>query len=131
MRIAPLAWTDATDDEIRAVSAITHAHPLSTEACVSFVRILRAVIAGEDLKSAIAANIPDDPRFAFIREIEDWSRDDVRSTGFVIDTLGVALWCALKTDSYADCVLTAVNLGDDTDTTACVAGALGGSHVRL
>lgn len=127
MRIAPLAWTDATDDEIRAVSAITHAHPLSTEACVSFVHILRAVIAGEDLKSAIAANIPDDPRFAFIREIEDWPRDDVRSTGFVIDTLGAALWCTLNTDSYADCVLAAVNLGDDTDTTACVAGALAGA----
>lgn len=127
MRIAPLACTDATDDEIRAVSAITHAHPLSMEACVSFVHILREVMKGEDLESAIEANIPDDPRFAFIGEIGSWSREDVRSTGFVIDTLGAALWCALNTESYADCVLTAINLGDDTDTTACVAGALAGA----
>lgn len=127
MRIAPLACTGATDDEIRAVSAITHAHPISMEACVAFVHILRAVMAGEDLESAIEANMPDNPRFAFIREVKDWSRDCVKSTGYVIDTLGAALWCALNTDSYADCVLAAVNLGDDADTTACVAGALAGA----
>lgn len=127
IRIAPLAYTDATDDEIRAVSAITHAHPLSIESCISFVHILRSVINGESLITAIETNAPQDPHFAFLREIEGWSRDDVRSTGFVIDTLGAALWCALNTDSYADCVLAAVNLGEDTDTTACVAGALVGA----
>lgn len=31
MRTVPLAFTDATDDEVRAVSAITHAHSTSTE----------------------------------------------------------------------------------------------------
>ena len=35
-----------------------------------------------------------------------------------------ALWCLLNTDSYAACVLKAVNLGDDTDTVAAVAGGL-------
>lgn len=127
MRIAPLACTDATDDEIRAVSAITYAHPLSMEACVSFVHILRSVMNRDDLECAIEENVPGDPRFAFMKEIKDWSRGDVRSSGFVIDTLGAALWCALNTDSYADCVLAAVNLGGDTDTTACVAGALAGA----
>lgn len=33
----------------------------------------------------------------------------------------------MNTTSYEDCVLTAVNLGDDTDTTAAVAGALAGT----
>ena len=46
MRIAPLAFTDATDDEVRAVSAITHAHPVSTEACVDMVHVMRALAAG-------------------------------------------------------------------------------------
>ena len=85
------------------------------------------MINGESLIATIEANVPRDPHFAFLREIEGWSRDDVRSTGFVIDTFDAALWCALNTDSYADCVLAAVNLGDDTDTTACVAGALAGA----
>ena len=52
---------------------------------------------------------------------------EVRGTGFVLDTLGASVWCLANTDSYAECVRAAVNLGDDTDTTACVAGALAGA----
>lgn len=127
MRIAPLALTTASDDEVRDASAVTHAHAISKEACVAFVHILREVLRGDALATAIEGHIPDDPRFDFMRDIESWSRDDVRSTGYVIDTLGAALWCALNTDDYAGCVLAAVNLGDDSDTTACVAGALAGA----
>ena len=100
MRIAPLALTTASDDEIRDASAVTHAHVISKEACVAFVHILREVLRGEALATAIEGNIPDDPRFGFMHDIESWSRDDVRSTGYVIDTLGAALWCALNTDDY-------------------------------
>lgn len=55
-------------------------------------------------------------------------RDEARSSGFVLDTLGAALWCLLHTDNYKDCVLEAVSLGGDSDTTACVAGALAGAR---
>ena len=124
MRIAPLALTDATDDEVRAVSAITHAHPISTESCVFFERALRDVLEGEGLEEAIGRNIPGDERFAFLEGIRGLPRDEIRSTGYVLDTLGAALWCACNTDSYEECVTEAVNLGGDSDTTACVAGAL-------
>ena len=50
----------------------------------------------------------------------------IRSGGFVLDTERAALWCLANTSSYAECVLAAVNLGDDTDTTAAVAGGLAG-----
>lgn len=53
-------------------------------------------------------------------------RDEIRSTGYVVDTLEAALWCLLHSDSYQECVLMAVNLGDDTDTVAAVAGGLAG-----
>ena len=46
MRIAPLAFTDATDEEICEVSAITHAHRTSTDACVIFVELMRDVMNG-------------------------------------------------------------------------------------
>ena len=36
------------------------------------------------------------------------------------------IWIALNTGSYRDCILKAVNFGNDTDTAACVAGALAG-----
>lgn len=53
-------------------------------------------------------------------------KERVRSTGFVVDTLSAAMWCLVNTDSYADAVLTAVNLGGDTDTIAAVTGGLAG-----
>lgn len=46
MRIAPLAFVDATGDEICEVSAITHAHRTSTDACVIFVELMRGVMNG-------------------------------------------------------------------------------------
>ena len=46
------------------------------------------------------------------------------SGGYVMETLQAALWCLVKTDNYKACVLKAVNLGMDTDTTAAVAGGL-------
>ena len=44
-----------------------------------------------------------------------------------MDTLEAAVWCILTTDSYKDAVLKAVNLGEDTDTVAAVAGGLAGA----
>ena len=128
MRIAPVAFIRPSDDEVRSVSAITHAHWISTEACLVLVRLLDDLIYGEYPEDAINANVPDSGRFAFLRELEDMPRDEIRSSGFVLDTLGAALWCLLHTHSFRDCVLTAVNLGDDSDTTACVAGALAGAR---
>lgn len=127
MRIAPLALTDATDQQIAEVSAITHAHPISTTACIVFVHILRKVMHEVDLPAAIHSTIPDNEQFAFLADIENKSRDEIQSTGFVLHTLEAALWCNLNTESYAECVQEAVNLGSDTDTTACVAGALAGA----
>ena len=126
MRIAPLALTDATDQQIAEVSAITHAHPISTTACIVFVHILRKVMHEVDLPAAIHNTIPDNEQFAFLADIENKSRDEIQSTGFVLHTLEAALWCNLNTESYTECVREAVNLGSDTDTTACVAGALAG-----
>jgi hypothetical protein len=45
---------------------------------------------------------------------------EIHSSGYVIDTLEASLWCLYNTRSYQECILTAVNLGDDTDTTASV-----------
>lgn len=116
MRIVPLAFTDATDDDVRAASAVTHAHPTCTEACVDFVRIARRLADGEPVRNAMGE----------YARLADARRDDVRSGGYVLDTLRAALWCLANTWSYESCVLEAVNLGRDTDTTAAVAGALAG-----
>ena len=111
MRILPLAFTDATDEEIRAVSAITHAHKISTDACVEYVHLARIVIDGKPIHRD---------------EIKNKSMDEIKSTGFVLHTLEASIWCLLNTNSYEEAVLAAVNLGEDTDTTAAVVGGLAG-----
>lgn len=113
MRIAPLAFADATDKEIREVSAITHAHRTSTESCVKFIELLRSEMDGALPEWTLC--------------LKDAPEHEIRSGGFVRDTLKAATWCLVNTNSYDDCVLAAVNLGDDTDTTAAVAGALAGA----
>jgi ADP-ribosylglycohydrolase len=55
-------------------------------------------------------------------------RDSVKSSGYVVDTLEAAIWCLLNSYSYKSCVLSAVNLGSDTDTAAAVAGGLAGLY---
>ena len=108
MRIAPLAIRHQSDEAIRAASAVTHAHPHVMDMCVRQVRLLERLADGWT---------PDpDPR----------PGDAIRSGGFVDETADAALWCLATTGSYRDCVLAAVNLGNDADTTACVAGAMAG-----
>jgi ADP-ribosyl-[dinitrogen reductase] hydrolase len=49
-----------------------------------------------------------------------------RGSGYVVDCLWSAKDCLLTTHNYADCVRKAISLGNDTDTTACVAGGIAG-----
>lgn len=52
--------------------------------------------------------------------------ETIKSSGYVLHTLEASFWCFLKYDSYAESVLKAVNLGEDTDTTGCVTGGIAG-----
>lgn len=52
--------------------------------------------------------------------------EQIKSTGYVADTLEAAIWTLENTDNFKDAVMTAVNLGDDTDTVGAVTGALAG-----
>ncbi len=125
MRILPLAFVDCTDHEIREVSAITHAHKISKEACVIYVHIARRLLAGETIQDIIPTLQYDAPfdRLCKINELEE---DKIKSSGYVVDTLEASLWVLAKYDNFKDTVLAAVNLGDDTDTTGAVAGGLAG-----
>ena len=48
----------------------------------------------------------------------------------MVDTLEAAVWCLMNSSTYRECVLKAVNLGGDADTTAAVAGGLAGILYR-
>lgn len=64
-----------------------------------------------------------------LRDLEAFANlpdSGVKSSGYVVHTLEAAIWCLLNSDSYEECVLKAVNLGEDTDTVGAVAGGLAG-----
>lgn len=127
MRILPLAFAPCGFWDVQRASAITHAHWMSCEACVIYVGIAKELLEGADIDMAVLhwAQKEYSP-FDRLARLHGMRRDDIESDGFVVNTLEAALWCLLHTHSYEDAVLTAVNLGGDTDTTAAVTGGLAG-----
>lgn len=128
MRIVPLAFVESADDGvIDAVSSLTHAHAISCEACRIYIHIARDLLAGKPVKDAVNGNVREVSKtFAPLASIGSRTRESIRSSGFVVDTLEAALWCLLTTDSFRAAVEAAVNLGEDTDTVGAVTGGLAG-----
>lgn len=133
---------------ISEASALTHAHPRSRAACVLYSFILwellenpckQSVAAGLNNADRVYAHYSGGwgthideynelPKFQRLFDgIQTLDRNSIQSSAYVVDTLEAAIWCLLTTDSYKECVLKAVNLGRDTDTTAAVAGGLAGA----
>ena len=146
MRIHPfslLVWRDRRargtwEELIDKASALTHAHERSCLACKIYTLVLLHLLDMPSKASVRLALTVASCRFSSSAEYAHYkrllspgfaslSRDEIKSTGYVVDSLEAALWCLLNTDSYADCVLKAVNLGDDTDTVAAIAGGLAGA----
>ena len=128
MRIIPLAFVAEADDSvIDEVSSITHAHPISCEACRIYIHIARDLLAGKPAHAAVKDNTETvSETFAPLATIGERERSSIRSSGFVVDTLEAALWCILTTNSFKEAVEKAVNLGEDTDTVGAVTGGLAG-----
>ena len=158
MRIAPLVFYVADKPQaerfeiVRQVSTITHAHPISVIACITYVEYLLKLLHGMDKVAAFEAVQKEmiqsfevlpldrerqDAQSRFYRlllpgtKIYALPEKEIKSGGFVVDTLEAAFWCFLTTDNYRDAVLKAVNLGGDTDTTAAVVGGMAGLFYRV
>lgn len=54
-------------------------------------------------------------------------RDNIKSTGYVVDTWKAALWAISNTNTFEDALVLAVNLADDSDTVGAVTGQLAGA----
>jgi len=61
-------------------------------------------------------------------DITTQPREAICSLHHVAETIKAAMYCFMKGNDYKETVLMAVNLGDDTDTTAAVAGGLAGLY---
>ncbi|HPE23369.1 MAG TPA: ADP-ribosylglycohydrolase family protein [Bacteroidales bacterium] len=126
----------------RQVSSITHGHIRSIIACFYYLEFARLILEGRekfdiyrDLQQVVSGHLSAlliDPAEVVVFDrllkfdIHRLTKSEIRSGGYVIDTLEAAIWCLLTTGSYSEAVLRAVNLGQDTDTTAAVTGGLAG-----
>lgn len=133
MRLAPVAlrWfrdPDAAMAGARRQSATTHAAEAAVEACAYFAKLLVVGITTGN-KSAVLerASSPNSNVDAVAGGSWKRNRNDIRSSGYVIDTLEAALWSVSQASSFEEAVLLAANLGDDADTVAAVTGQLAGS----
>lgn len=127
---------------IHNLSRLTHGHEISQIACGLYCDMANELMNGKTIAEAIGhASLIKDSWYGVQEEFSPWlpkfdfmnagilaalPEKAIRSSGYVVDTLQAALWCLITTDSYSQCVLKAVNLGDDTDTVGAVAGGLAG-----
>ena len=152
MRILPLLFKlthepaqEAADYAlVQDVAAITHGHVRSTAACWLYLALAQELRVGFSPAEGYARlcqgggaalqrlGVPAEEIAHFQPllggDLAAWSPERIQSSGYVLHTLEAALWCLLRHSSFAATVLAAVNLGEDTDTTAAVAGGLAGLY---
>jgi len=139
-------WTEKKEsyEIIHNISAITHAHKRSMTACGIYLTIADYISKDYNLKEAVELGIEKSFNYysrkeGFKEELKYYERikdkdfyklpeEEIESTGYVVHSMEASIWSLLNTESYKDCVLKAVNLGEDTDTTAAIAGGLAGLH---
>ncbi|MDQ1233894.1 ADP-ribosyl-[dinitrogen reductase] hydrolase [Paenibacillus sp. SORGH_AS306] len=149
MRILPLIYKlvnkDAATrlDWITRVSSLTHRHPVSILGGLIYVEIgiqLLQSPPSTTLKQCYQqacqhinvqyADYPEIERYQRLLsgEIDQFPIEEISSSGYVVHTLEASIWVLLHTSNYREAILQAVNLGEDTDTTAAVAGGLAGIY---
>ena len=136
---------------IHNLSSLTHRHRRSQMACGIYVLIAIEILKNafeEDNELSLAELIDYGIQSAkeyycsnddfqeelnhferiLYEDIKNLPKNYVRGRGYVVASLEASLWCLLNNDSYKETALAAVNLGEDTDTTAAIAGGLAGIY---
>ena len=138
MRLAPVPIhyldTPYQAVELSALqSTTTHQAPECLSACCLFAEILIRALQGQTREDVLAPSLQTLPMSDALQSIgqgqyKTKSREQIRGSGYVVQSLEAALWCFSQTDSFEACVLLAANLGDDADTTAAIAGQVAGAY---
>ena len=138
MRTGPVALAHLGDEAdlvlaARAISALTHPNPIAMDACVLWtLAIDHAIRTGELVGPRVGLHRIEAARRAqWVRWIEDAESHEPRTfnpNGYVI-TAFQAAWSAIHVtretrDHLESGLRQAVAIGDDTDTTAAIAGSL-------
>jgi ADP-ribosyl-[dinitrogen reductase] hydrolase len=142
MRCAPIALRYAYDerkliDASRDEALITHFDPKAWTGSVAVNLLIHHLLHDMPLREAIrrvADRIRREPRSAHevadaLESLTPTTRaDSLGTSGYVIDTLRIAVWGLLRHESFEDALIAVINLGGDADTQGAVTGALAGAR---
>lgn len=150
MRMLPIAYycfsKHLKENEIvkivSDVSSITHKHEISILGCYIYVLFAIELLKGNSLKDTYKAirksnyksfsnNARDKYNRILKKDISKYQLEEIKSTGYVVDTLEAVIWVLLNTKSYNEAIIGAVNLGEDTDTVGACTGGLAGIHYGI
>ncbi len=147
MRILPLALflekkpIDERFRIIRDVSGLTHPHIRAVIGCFLYSQFISGLLEGKDKIRSYEAmqteskeflsSVTDPSELAHYSRILDhniagFDEATIESSAYVLHSLEAALWCVMKNESFRDTLISAVNLGNDTDTIAAIAGGAAG-----
>jgi ADP-ribosyl-[dinitrogen reductase] hydrolase len=140
MRCAPLALffyrnPDYVAGLSQVLSRITHAHPDCENACAYLNVAISFLLNGESRDAALAAasgsctDASEELRERIERAMQP--HNETVPTGWVLDTLEVAIWAFMHTSNFESALLVAVNRGSDADTVGAITGALAGACYGL
>ena len=132
MRVCPVGFAFATDDEVlaqaKATAEITHNHPEGIKGAQATALAVFLARTGSD-KDSIRARIIDQFEYDLDRTMEDIRPTyyfDISCQG----TVPAALVAFLDSESYEDAVRNAISLGGDSDTLACISGGIAEAFYR-
>jgi ADP-ribosylglycohydrolase len=137
MRVLPLAlWHQGTDAELVLdaclQSRVTHGHPRSLACCALYCLWARRILDSStdpwgDAVATLRGLLDRDS--VLLAELEGSIKPDEppggQGSGYVVDCLHSAR-LAVQAGDFEQVVRSAIRLGDDTDTTAAVAGGIAG-----
>ena len=139
MRALPLAlWHRGSDDKLvglaHAQSLLTHGHAHSQVCCALYVLVAKRLLERKAMNEAwdraeedLANIYQESPHASALDFVLSVKSQEPQGSGYVVDSLWSAKR-ACQEATYADVVKAAVAFGNDTDTTACIAGGLAGIH---
>lgn len=138
MRLAPIPMFYFPDRD-RAVhfsgesSRTTHGAAECIDASRLFGEILFRALSGASKTEVLFGHRPEIIASPSLQAIargayQQKREDDIRGTGYVVESLEAALWSFWTTETYEQAILTATNLGDDADTTAAICGQVAGAY---
>ncbi|HEX77533.1 MAG TPA: ADP-ribosylglycohydrolase family protein [Dehalococcoidia bacterium] len=112
---------------------ITHWDPRAGWAAVALNLLIAGLVQGrkEGLLEEVAGLMDNEEVSRVLLEASAGARERLVPSAYVLDTLKAALGCFLQAPSFEAAVVSAVNLGGDTDTTGAVCGALAGAYFGL